>query len=56
VQRDGSVKPTVDTRDAACIIVGLAHMVTHMHFAGNTRGTVEHTIDSFVTGYLGLGA
>lgn len=53
-QREGSVKPTVDTRDAACITVGLAHMITHMKFAGNTRATVEHTIDSFVTDYLTL--
>lgn len=55
-QRDGSVKPSIDAHDAACITVGLAHMITHMKFAGNTRATIEHTIDSFATDYLSVRA
>jgi TetR/AcrR family hemagglutinin/protease transcriptional regulator len=52
-QRKGSVAAGVDTDDAARIIVGLAHMITHMKFAGNSTAMVEHTIDSLLRGYLG---
>lgn len=52
-KRAGDVHAKVDSDDAARIIVGLAHMITQMKFAGNTRATIEHTIDSLVQGYLG---
>jgi len=52
-KKDGSVHQQVDCDDAARIIVGLAHMITQMKFAGNSRATIEHTIDSLVRGYLG---
>lgn len=52
-KRAGEVKADVDSDDAARIIVGLAHMITQMKFAGNSRATIEHTIDSLVQGYLG---
>jgi TetR/AcrR family hemagglutinin/protease transcriptional regulator len=51
-QRAGEFHAEVDTSDAARIIVGLAHMITQMRFAGNSRATVEHTVDSLLHGYL----
>jgi TetR/AcrR family hemagglutinin/protease transcriptional regulator len=52
-KKEGSIHQLVDTEDASRIIVGLAHMITQMKFAGNSRATIEHTIDSLVRGYLG---
>jgi TetR/AcrR family hemagglutinin/protease transcriptional regulator len=51
-QRAGEFHAEIDTSDAARIIVGLAHMITQMRFAGNSRATVEHTVDSLLHGYL----
>lgn len=51
-QRKGEIHADIDTSDAARIIVGMAHMITQMRFAGNSRATVEHTVDSLVKGYL----
>jgi TetR/AcrR family hemagglutinin/protease transcriptional regulator len=51
-QKAGEFHAGVDTGDAARIVVGMAHMITHMRFAGNRRATVEHTVDSLLRGYL----
>jgi TetR/AcrR family hemagglutinin/protease transcriptional regulator len=51
-QKAGEFHAGVDTGDAARIVVGMAHMITQMRFAGNSRATVEHTVDSFLRGYL----
>ncbi|MFA7555477.1 MAG: TetR/AcrR family transcriptional regulator [Spongiibacteraceae bacterium] len=50
--KDGSVAKTLDIDDAARVIVGVAHMVTHMKFAKSSRDTVQHTVHSLVSGYL----
>ena len=51
-QAEGAIKPHIDTEDAARVLVGLAHMIVQMKFAGSTRTQVIHTVHSLVQGYL----
>jgi len=53
-QDDGTIRKNLDPKDAARITVGFAHIIAHMNFSGNTRSTIEHTIDSLVAGYLAV--
>lgn len=53
-QREGVIRKNLNSNDAARIIVGFAHIIAHMKFAGNSRSTIEHTLDSLVTGYLDI--
>ena len=47
-----SIESTLDVEAAARVIVGLAHMIVQMKFAGSTRGDITHTIQSLLRGYL----
>jgi TetR/AcrR family transcriptional regulator, hemagglutinin/protease regulatory protein len=51
-RKEGTVHEHVDIDAAARVIVSLAHMITHMKFAGNSRKTIELTLDSLLRGYL----
>lgn len=51
-QREGSVEPKLRTRDAARVIVGLAHMIVQMKLSGSPRREIVHTVHSLVHGYL----
>lgn len=48
----GSVATELELRDAARVIVGLAHMIVQMRFSGSDRDQVVHTVRSLVSGYL----
>ena len=52
-KREGSLRAALDTEDEARVVVGLAHMIAHMKFAGHTRPAIERTVGSLVEGYLG---
>lgn len=51
-QREGSVEAALRTRDAARVIVGLAHMIVQMKLSGSPRREIVHTVHSLVKGYL----
>lgn len=51
-KQEGSVEPELRVRDAARVIVGLAHMIVQMKLSGSPRREIEHTVHSLVHGYL----
>lgn len=51
-KRQGCSAREVANQDAARVIVGLAHMVAQMKFAGSTDRQVAHTVHSLVHGDL----
>lgn len=51
-KQEGSVDAELRTRDAARVIVGLAHMIVQMKLSGSPRREIEHTVHSLVHGYL----
>lgn len=50
--RDGSIVKDVNLDVASRVIVGGAHMITQMRFAGSDRQQVFETVTSLVQGYL----
>lgn len=51
-KRQGCIDRTLDSKDAARVIVSLAHMIVQMKFAGSSRAQIAHTVRSLVLGYL----
>ena len=51
-KRQGCIARAVDSKDAARVIVSLAHMIVQMKFAGSSRAQIAHTVRSLVLGYL----
>ncbi len=51
-KRAGTLSADLDTEDEARVIIGLAHMIAQMKFAGNERTAVERTVRSLIEGYL----
>lgn len=49
---DNSVSSTINASDAARVIMGMAHTIAHMRFAGSSKRTVENTVHSLVMSYL----
>ncbi len=49
---DNSVSATINASDAARVIMGMAHTIAHMRFAGSSKRTVENTVHSLVMSYL----
>jgi TetR/AcrR family transcriptional regulator, hemagglutinin/protease regulatory protein len=49
---EGSVEAALDVKDAARVIVGLAHMIVQMKFSGSRRPQIIRTVHSLVHGYL----
>jgi TetR/AcrR family hemagglutinin/protease transcriptional regulator len=48
----GEVAPQVDTSDAAWVLIGLGHMISHMKFAGEPKARIERAIASVVRSCL----
>jgi len=51
-KRQGCIARQLDSKDAARVIVSLAHMIVQMKFAGSARAQIAHTVRSLVLGYL----
>jgi TetR/AcrR family transcriptional regulator, hemagglutinin/protease regulatory protein len=51
-RKDNSISSTINVSDAARVIMGMAHTVAHMRYAGNSRRTVQNTVHSLVMSYL----
>lgn len=51
-KRDGSLHDRLRTDDEARVVIGLAHLIAHMKFAGNDAATIARTVRSLVDGYL----
>jgi hypothetical protein len=51
-KRDGSLHDRLRTTDEARVVIGLAHLIAHMKFAGNDARTIARTVRSLVDGYL----
>lgn len=51
----GTLPDRTATPDQARVIIGLAHVIAHMKFAGDDQATIARTVNSVVTEYLGPG-
>lgn len=51
-KRQGCIDRALDSKNAARMIVSLAHMIVQMKFAGSSRAQIAHTVRSLVLGYL----
>ena len=51
-KREGSLHDRLRTADEARVVIGLAHLIAHMKFAGNDARTIARTVRSLVDGYL----
>lgn len=52
---DASVSMAINASDAARVIMGMAHTIAHMRFAGSSKRTVENTVHSLAMSYLAPG-
>lgn len=51
-RRDNSISSNIVATDAARIILGMAHTIAHMRFAGSSERTVQQTIHSLIMSYI----
>ncbi len=51
-KRAGTLSPALNTEDEARVVIGLAHMIAQMKFAGNERPAIERTVRFLIEGYL----
>ncbi|NKI19282.1 TetR/AcrR family transcriptional regulator [Spongiibacter sp. KMU-166] len=49
---DASISRGINAGDAARVIMGMAHTIAHMRFAGSSKRTVKNTVHSLVMSYL----
>lgn len=50
--KDGSISSGINVREAARVVMGMAHTVAHMRYAGSSRRSVQNTVHSLVMSYL----
>ncbi len=51
-RQEHCIHPAVNLKDAARVVVGLAHLIVQMKYARSTRRQVAHTVHALVQGYL----